>query len=80
MKFIIGEGAINMIERMGYRGAVGLFFSNTLGGVRSYLIFGLVCIFTVVGFITVMSWLLSGSIKKWKETPGEYWRRTGRMK
>lgn len=83
MKFIIGEGALSVLERLAYRGGIGLYFTNTLTGVLAYAIFGIVCILSLIGLFTVLGFLLSGgikSIKKWRETPGEYWRRTGRMK
>lgn len=76
MKFIIGEGGWNWLERATYRGAIGIFFSNTWSGILAYLIFGLICILAVIGFFTVIKWLFTG--KKKKETAGEKWLRTGK--
>lgn len=78
MKFIIGEGGWSMLERASYHGGIGLFFDNTLGGICAYTIFAIFCILAVIGLITVTSWLIRGI--KPRETDGEYWRRTGRMR
>lgn len=40
------------------------------------ILFILMVIFSIIGFITTIKWLFT---RKKKETPGEKWRRTGRM-
>lgn len=64
MKFIMGEGWTAMLERFSYRGVIGLFYNDTLGGVLTYLVFGIVAILAVIGLITVLKWLLFGKKKK----------------
>lgn len=78
MKFIIGEGGWNMLERLSYRGGIGLFFNDTLTGMACYAIFGLTCILAVIGLLTVLKWIIIKPWKKKKETPEERWLRTGR--
>ena len=78
MKFMIGEGGWSWLERAAYRGAIGLFYDTTMGGVLSYLIFGLVCLFAVIGFFATIKWLFTRKRKK-KETAGERWLRTGKF-
>ena len=78
MKFIIGEDWISYFERLAYRGIIGIAYKDTLGGVIAYILFGLICIFTIIGIISTIKWLFTRG--KRKETPGEYWKRTGRMK
>lgn len=78
MKFIIGESGWSWLERVSYRGAIGLFYNTTLGGVLAYLIFGLICLFALIGFLTVVKWLFTRKRKK-KETAGEKWLRTGKF-
>lgn len=77
MKFLIGEGGISYLERLTYRGVIGLFYESTLQGVLAYIIFGLFCIFAVIGLITVLKWLFVGRPKK--EDPGKKWLRTGKF-
>ena len=78
MKFIIGEGLWNMIDRLSYRGGIGLFFNSTFTGLLAYALFFLFCILAAIGLFTVIRWIISS--KKRKETPGQYWSRTGRRK
>lgn len=77
MKFLIGEGGWNWLERASYRGGIGLYYDTTLGGVLTYLIFGLICLFTFIGIVTVLKFILFG--KKTKEDPGKKWLRTGKF-
>lgn len=69
MTFIIGEGLHDWIKWASYRGAIGLFFDTTAGGVLAYCIFGAVCFFAVIGFFTVLKWILFGSGKKKDKKP-----------
>ena len=64
MKFIIGEGGWSYLERFAYRGVIGLFYDNTFYGLLSYLIFGAVVFFTIVGLITSIKWLFTHKKKK----------------
>lgn len=78
MKFILGgEDGLAWLERMTYDGAIGFFYKDTLGGVLSFLIFGVVCILAVIGLITILKWLIVG--RKPKEDPGKKWMRTGKF-
>lgn len=78
MKFLIGEGGMSYLERLTYRGVIGLFYESTWEGVLAYIIFGLFCIFAIIGFITVLKILFFGRTKK--EDPGKKWLRTGKFK
>lgn len=53
-------------------------YDSTLDGVLAYIIFGLFCIFAIIGFITVLKILFFGRTKK--EDPGKKWLRTGKFK
>lgn len=77
MKFIIGESGWSFLERMTYRGAIGIFYESTLDGVLAYIVFGLFCIFAVVGLVTVLKTIFFGRPKK--EDPGKKWLRTGKF-
>ncbi|WP_130870361.1 hypothetical protein [Intestinimonas massiliensis (ex Afouda et al. 2020)] len=74
MKFIIGESGWTYLERLSYRGAIGIFFEDTLSGILTYLIFGLVCIFAIIGIITTIKFLLFGFHRKPKSTY-EIWQK-----
>lgn len=78
MKFIIGgEGGWGWLERATYRGAIGIFYDDTLNGLLAYLIFGIICLLAVIGLLTVLKWLFFGRRKK--EDPGKKWLRTGKF-
>lgn len=77
MKFIIGESGWSWLERATYRGAIGLFYDNTLGGILAYLIFGIVAILAIVGFFTVLKWLFFR--RKRKESAEAKWLKTGKF-
>lgn len=64
MKFIISEGGWSMLERFTYRGAIGLFYESTLGGLLAYLVFALLIIFAAIGIVTTLKWLFTGRKKK----------------
>lgn len=78
MKFLIGEGGWSWLERASYRGGIGLYYDDTLGGIITYLVFGLFCILAIIGFITVIKWIFFRR-KKSKETPEQKWLRTGKF-
>ena len=77
MKFIVGEDWISILDRLSYRGIIGLAYESTLSGILAYIVFGLLCIFGFIGFITVLKWILFGRTKK--EDPGKKWLRTGKF-
>lgn len=80
MKFIVGgEDMMSYIERMAYDGVIGIFYKTTWQGVLAYLIFGLMVVLSIIGLVTVVKWFINKPTKK-KETPGERWLRTGKMK
>ncbi len=64
MKFIIGENGWSWLERASYRGAIGLFYDSTLGGMLAYIIFGLICILSLIGLWVVIKTILFGFPKK----------------
>ena len=74
MRFIIGEDGWTYLERLSYRGVIGIFFEDTLSGILSYLIFGLVCIFTIIGIIATIKFLFFGSHRKPKSSY-EIWQK-----
>lgn len=78
MKFIIGENGWSWLERATYRGAIGLFYDSTLGGVLTYIIFALICLLAAIGLITVFVWLGTRKGKK-KMSSHEKWIKTGKM-
>lgn len=67
MKFLIGEGGWSWLERATYRGAIGLFYEDTLGGLLAYLIFGVICILSLIGLWTVLKVILFGFPTKKKK-------------
>ena len=64
MKFIINEGGWSMLERFTYRGAIGLFYESTIGGMLAYLIFAILIALAAIGLVTVLKWLFTGRKKK----------------
>lgn len=79
MKFILGgETGWGWLERASYKGAIGLFYDDTLSGVLAYLIFAIICVLAIIGLISVVKRIFVG--KRPKETPGEKWLRTGKYK
>lgn len=74
MRFIIGEGGLSYLERIAYRGVIGIFFDSTWSGMLAYLIFGLICIFTVIGIIATIKGILTGFGRKPKSTY-EIWQK-----
>lgn len=78
MKLIIGgETGWGWLERATYRGAIGLFYEDTLSGLLAYLIFGLICLFAIIGIFSLLKWVFFR--RKPKEDPGKKWLRTGKM-
>ncbi len=66
MKLIIGENGWSWLERASYRGAIGLFYDSTLGGMLAYIVFGLVCILSLIGLWVVIKTILFGFPSKKK--------------
>jgi len=77
MKFLIGEGGMSYLERLTYRGVIGLFYESTLEGLLAYIIFGLFCILAIIGLLTILKFIFFGRPKK--EDPGKKWLRTGKF-
>lgn len=77
MKFVITEDAWTRLGTWGYRGVIGLFWDNTPGGILAFLLFALVAVFTIIGFITVLKWFFTR--KSRKMDPHEKWLKTGKM-
>lgn len=78
MKFIIEEGGWSWLERATYRGAIGLFYDSTWGGVLAYIIFAIICLLAVIGLITVIGWIFGKKGKK-KMNAHDKWIKTGKM-
>ena len=77
MKFIFGgEGFWGWLDRATYRGAIGLFYSNTWSFILAVLILAIVCILAVIGLITVISLLVRP--KKTKSGSSDKWLKTGK--
>ena len=64
---MFGEGGWSYLERLTYRGFIGFFYENTLMGILTYCIIGLILIFAVIGFLAVIRFLFRG--KKKGKTP-----------
>lgn len=75
MKFIIGEGGWSYLDRLSYRGVIGIFFDNTWTGLLSYIIVAAILILAVIGLIAVFK----GLFKKKSKDPYKEWIRTGKM-
>lgn len=67
MKFFIGEGSWSWLEWAQYRGAIGLFYQDTLGGLLAYLIFSLICVLSLIGLWTVIKGIIFGFSSKKKK-------------
>ena len=79
MKLIIGaETGWGWLERATYRGAIGLFYDDTWGGVLAYVIFGLLCLLAVIGLITVISLIFHPRKRKNKMSATDKWIKTGK--
>lgn len=75
MKFLIGEDGWSWLERAVYRGGIGLYYDSTIGGVITYVVFALVCIFAIIGLFATIKWLFTGHKKK---DPGQEWLHNGK--
>jgi len=58
MRFIIGEKAVDYLDRVFYRGTIGLFYDSIWSGLLAYLIFAVVIVLAIIGLFTVIKWLL----------------------
>ena len=74
MQFVMGD-------ILGF-GMVGFMYYNTTGYPISRLIFFVVLILAVIGLIALFGKLFTGGLfkRRQKETDGEYWLRTGKVK
>lgn len=59
MKFIISETGWDYLERLMYRGCIGLFYETTLEGMLAYILFGLFVLFAVIGVISTVKFFVS---------------------
>lgn len=64
MKFIWSESGLQYLERLTYRGAIGLFYDTTLEGMLAYFVFALFVVFALIGLCTTMKWLFNRKTKK----------------
>ncbi len=77
MTFLYCESGMDWLERATYRGGVGFYYDTTLGGILTFIVVGLICLFTVIGIIATIKFLFFG--RKKKEDPHQKWLRTGKM-
>ena len=77
MKFIIGEDWVSLLDRLSYRGIIGLAYESTLQGMLAYALFGLFFILDIIGLIIVLKIIFFG--RKKKQDPGKKWLRTGKF-
>lgn len=61
MKFIISETGWDYLERLMYRGCIGLFYETTLQGMLAYIIFGLLMLFAIIGIISTVKFFFGKS-------------------
>lgn len=78
MKFLIGEGGWSYLERLAYRGFVGILYDNTWTGVLTYIILALVVILALIGLFTVLRWIFGGKKKNKSKDPYKDWIKTGK--
>lgn len=80
MIFLIGEDAWSRFERAAFRGGIGLYYNTTLEGLLTYLVFGLFCLFAIIGIVVVVKFIASllFGTKKEKD-PHQKWLKTGKM-
>lgn len=64
MRFIISETGWDYLERLMYRGCIGLFYETTLQGMLAYIIFALFVLFAVIGVVTTIRFFF-GKIFCW---------------
>lgn len=77
--FLGGEGFWQWLERATYRGAIGLFYKDTLTGILAYAIVIIIAILAIIGLISVIGWIISHpKKKKSKMNSGEKWLKTGK--
>lgn len=63
-------------------GYIGITYDNMVGYVLTHIIVALTLVFAVIGLVATILFIASKirARRNSKETPGEYWRRTGRLK
>lgn len=65
MKFIWGgEDWVGYLERMTYRGAIGVFYKDTLGGIAAYALAAVIAFLALIGLFTVIKWLFTRKKRK----------------
>ena len=80
MAFLIGEDAWSRFERAAFRGGIGIYYNTTLEGLLTYLVFGLFCLFAIIGIIVVLKFIASLLFgKKEEKDPHQKWLKTGKM-
>ena len=72
MRFIISETAWQYIERLRYRGAIGLFYETTFQGLFAYIIALIFAVLALIGLVTVIKKLFG---RKKKESGYEKWEK-----
>ena len=59
MGFIIGEDLNALLQRITYRGCIGIFYNSTIGGILAYILFGLFSLLAVIGLLTALHFLIA---------------------
>lgn len=70
MKFIISETGWDYLERLAYRGCIGILYQTTLEGLLAYIIVGLLFLFAIIGVISTIKHFAGNFIEwaKYKNT------------
>lgn len=80
MVFLIGEDVWSRLERITFRGGIGIYYNSTWEGLLTYLIFGLFCLFAIIGIVVVIKFIISMLFGDKKEKdPHQRWLKTGKM-
>lgn len=63
-------------------GYIGITYDSMVGYVLTHIIVALTIVLAIIGLIAIIMFIAAKiqSRKHKDETPGEYWRRTGRLK
>ena len=77
MVFIFSESGLSYIERLMYKGAIGIFYSDTLSGILAYILFAFFSVMAFVGILCTLKAIITGIAKKIsaKRSPYKYYNR-----
>lgn len=77
MTFIFSETGLSYIERLMYKGAIGIFYSDTLSGILAYILFAFFTLMAIIGTFCTLKAIITGIIKiiDAKRSPYKYYKR-----